>query len=373
MSGSRRENTETLSRDSGKEALGRIPGWVTGFVDTPAGRVPRLSTELSPADRRGCVRCRFSDGFRMKYSVTPGLYAAGNPGPGSPVLVTANYKLSLDSLRRELGGVDAWVLVLDTRGINVWCAAGKGSFGTSELVKRVRAAGLSELVRHRTLILPQLGAAGVRAHRVKEESGFGVLYGPVRACDLPEYLRAGRKATAGMRTVRFGFLDRMELTPMELVPALKKSPVFLLGLFVFFGLRPRGIFFKEALSGGLPFAVLGLLMVLAGCFFAPLLLPALPSRSFAVKGWLLGAAITGGFAALRCDAILSNVFLLPLTALLFPAVSSYLALNFTGSTPFTGVSGVKRELGAAIPLTIAAVALASVFAVLFILRTWEIL
>jgi hypothetical protein len=372
MGGGCREKAEIPS-DSGKRAPGRVPAWVTGFIDTPAGRVPRVSTELSPADRLGRVRCRFSDAFRMQYSVLPGLYAAGAPGPESPVLVTANYKLSLDSLRCEIGGVDSWILVLDTRGINVWCAAGKGTFGTSELVKRVRAAGLNGLVRHRTLILPQLGAAGVRAHRVKEESGFGVLYGPVRARDLPHYLRAGRKATAGMRTVRFGFLDRMELTPMELIPALKKSPLFLLGLFVFFGLRPQGIFFREALIGGFPFAVLGLLMILAGCFLAPLFLPGLPSRSFAVKGWLLGAAITGCFAALRGEGIVSNVFLLPLTAMLFPAVSSYLTLNFTGSTPFTGVSGVKRELGVAIPLYIAAAALAGLFAVLFLLRKWEVI
>jgi hypothetical protein len=352
---------------------GAKAGWIAGFLETTAGRVPRLSVALAPEDRRGYVRCRFSDRFRMGYSVVPGLYAAGNPGTRSPVLVTANYKMSLDRLRSGLGGLDAWVLVLDTKGINVWCAAGKGTFGTTELVRRVRETGLKSLVKHRTLTLPQLGAAGVHAHRVKRECGFGVRYGPVRARDLGEYLRAGGRATADMRTVRFGIVERAELAPMELVSTLKQSYPWLIGLFVFFGLKPQGIIFREAFFVGLPVVALASLMVLAGCVLAPLLLPVLPSRSFALKGWLLGAAVTGAFAATRFGSPVLGRFLLPMTALLFPAVCSYLTLNFTGCTPFTGVSGVKRELRIAIPFYVASAALAGVFAVLHLLRNLEVL
>ena len=93
---------------------------------------------------------------RMLYRVEPGLYAVGRPDPQSPVLVSANYKLSFDRLRRQLGGWDAWILVLDTKGVNVWCAAGKGTFGTDELVGRVESCRLAEVVAHRRLIVPQL-------------------------------------------------------------------------------------------------------------------------------------------------------------------------------------------------------------------------
>ena len=48
-------------------------------------------------------------------------------------------KLSFDILRRELKGLNAWVLVLDTKSINVWCAAGKGTFSTNELISRMSA------------------------------------------------------------------------------------------------------------------------------------------------------------------------------------------------------------------------------------------
>jgi CO dehydrogenase/acetyl-CoA synthase gamma subunit (corrinoid Fe-S protein) len=76
---------------------------------------------------------------RHRYRIEPGLYAVGTPGSDSPVLVTANYKMSFDALRRELGGLDAWILVLETDGINVWCAAGKGTFGTEEVPPPARS------------------------------------------------------------------------------------------------------------------------------------------------------------------------------------------------------------------------------------------
>ena len=72
---------------------------------------------------------------RMNYRVDPGLYSLGNPDALSPVLVSANYKMSFDRLRESLPGRNAWILVLDTDGVNVWCAAGKGTFGTEELTR----------------------------------------------------------------------------------------------------------------------------------------------------------------------------------------------------------------------------------------------
>lgn len=137
----------------------------------------------------------------MNYKVEPGLYSVGNPDKSSPVLVTANYEMSFDSLRKELKGLDAWILVLDTKGINVWCAAGKGTFGTTELLNRIAIVQLDKVVSHRTLILPQLGAPGVSEHEVLKNSGFKVQYGPVRAKDIKEYIHSGLKATAEMRTL----------------------------------------------------------------------------------------------------------------------------------------------------------------------------
>jgi acetyl-CoA decarbonylase/synthase complex subunit gamma len=134
----------------------------------------------------------------------------------SPVFVSANFKMSCDCLRSALDGRDGWILVLDTKGINVWCAAGKGTFGAGELVGRILDTRLSDLVTPRKLIVPQLGAPGIAAHEVRKATGFTVRYGPVRAIDLPPFLDSGLKASGEMRRVTFPVGDRLALVPVEL-------------------------------------------------------------------------------------------------------------------------------------------------------------
>src|SRR5512145_2217251 len=187
--------------------------FVEGSVQTPAGVIPRVSSLLTPEDRWGSFKCRLGAG-RMHYAVDPGLYALGAPDEQSPVLVTANYKMSFDVLRQALPGRSAWILVLDTKGINVWCAAGKGTFGTYELIHRLEVSGVKKVVKNRKIIVPQLGAPGVAAHTVKQFSGFKVYYGPAQAADLPAYLDAGLKATPEMRVMPFLIKDRAVLIPV---------------------------------------------------------------------------------------------------------------------------------------------------------------
>jgi acetyl-CoA decarbonylase/synthase complex subunit gamma len=309
----------------------------------------------------------------MRYRIGPGLYAAGKPGAGSPVLVTANYKLSFDLLRRELGSLDAWILVLDTNGINVWCAAGKGTFGTAELVNRIESVGLAQVVEHRTLVLPQLGAPGISAHQVKKRSGFRVVYGPVRARDIPAFLGGGMKATPAMRRVEFPMLDRLILTPMEINPALRKYLWLALAFFVIFGARPQGIFFADSWDGGLPFALLGLVAIISGAFLTPVLLPWIPCRAFAAKGFIAGLICTAAAQAGLGLTFLQRPLLSAAALVLFPALSSYLALQFTGATPVTSVSGVRKELRIALPLLIAGIAVAAVLVVIVKLQQWGVL
>ena len=91
---------------------------------------------------------------------------------------------------------------------------------------------LAHVVRHRTIILPQLGAPGISWPEVIRRSGFKVEYGPVRASDLSRYLKT-HTATPEMRRVRFPLADRLVLIPVELVhaalPAIARGtcPLFL--------------------------------------------------------------------------------------------------------------------------------------------------
>ncbi len=274
---------------------------------------------------------------REGHRIEPRLYALGNPTPASPVFVTANYTLSFDALRSALAGIDGYILVLDTKGINVWCAAGKGTFGTDELVRRIEATRLAEVVHHRRLILPQLGAPGVAAHEVKKRTGFKVEYGLVRAADLPEYLRTGQ-ATPQMRRVRFGLRDRLVLIPVEIVYGAWK--VALAALVVCF------------ISGWFASAAV-VTAALAGLVLFPLLLPWIPTRDFSSKGFILGGLAALPFALSVAlggtDAAWWQRALNALTYLPLPPVTAYLALNFTGSTPFTSHSGVRREIFTYVP------------------------
>jgi acetyl-CoA decarbonylase/synthase complex subunit gamma len=331
-------------------------------VETPVGKIPRVSSSLKWKDQAGAWKVRWGFG-RMRYPIDPGLYALGNPDRTSPVLVTANYKLTFDRLRQALPNRSFWILALDTKGINVWCAAGKGTFGTEELVGRIRGSGLERVVDHRELILPQLGAPGVAAHLVKKLSGFKVIYGPILAKDLPAFMEAGKKATPEMRRKAFTAWERAVLIPIELVHVLKPLVILLPALFLLGGFAGGGSFWQNAMTHG-TFAMAALLLALfMGAVLTPLLLPYLPGRAFALKGFFLSILgvifllVLFGGGGMNWAGILERLA----WVLLVPALSAYLAMNFTGASTYTSLSGVKKEMRWALPLEIGGAALGLVF------------
>ena len=329
--------------------------FVVGSMPSPVGQVPQVSSTLLWADHLGTFKARWGVG-RMHYTIEPGLYALGKPDQHAPVFVTANYKMSFDRLREALPGRNAWILVLDTKGINVWCAAGKGTFGTAELIGRIESSGLARVVSHRELILPQLGAPGVAAHQVEKLSGFKVIYGPIRAGDLPAFMDAGMKATQQMRTKTFSLRERAVLIPIELVSALKAALIILLGFFILSGILGTGGFWSSAVRHGL-FPIPAILSaILAGAVLTPLLLPWLPGRAFSLKGLTLGLVSAFMLLLFRWGDALTMGGRIELTGwfLLIPALTAYLAMNFTGASTYTSLSGVKKEMRWAMPFEIGA-------------------
>jgi hypothetical protein len=275
---------------------------------------------------------------RESHRVEPGLYRLGNPDPDAPVFASANYTLSFDALRSALTGTDAWILVLDTRGINVWCAAGKGTFGTEELVRRIGCTGLAGIVRHRKIIVPQLGAPGISWPEVMRKSKFLVEYGPVRATDLPEYLKT-HTATPAMRRVEFPLKERLILTPVEFVHTA--LAMFVVTVLLWFLAGPVA-------------ALAAVSAILAGIVLFPALLPYIPTQDFSTKGLILGFVIALPFAvsfgknpALPGWADAAGA---AMALLIIPAVTAYFALNFTGCTTFTSRTGVKKEIFRYVPV-----------------------
>lgn len=302
--------------------------------------MPRISSELGRGDHLGACKARWGIG-RMSYIVPPGLYAVGSPTASDPVLVTANYKMSYDLVRRSLSGRSVWLLVLETFGINVWCAAGKGTFGTSELVQRIKSTALDKVVSHRRLILPILGAPGVAAHEVARLTGFSVGYAAIRATDLPEYMDNGMITTPEMRQLTFTLYERLVLVPVELVMGLKS--VAIIGVVTLLLVALLG-----SPAAGLTAFVAYLGACLTGIVLGPLLLPWLPGRSFAVKGAFAGLLWSGLFYAVAGGSVWNGA----VTAAFFlalPAVSSFYTLNFTGCSTYTSRSGVRKEMQIALP------------------------
>lgn len=325
------------------------------FLDTSIGKVPQVATEPEISDRMGYVLTR-SGLIRNNYKISPGLYAVGKPEDKSPVLVTANYKLTFDTLRFTLKDIDCWILVVDTRGINVWCAAGKGTFSASEIATMVNSVKLQDITLHRELIVPQLGAVGVSANKVKEFCGFRIHFGPIRAEDIPRYLKNGKEASEEMRSVTFSLKERCELIPVELYLQLKTLAIISIIAVILSGIGPHFYSIDVTIERSIQILSATLMGLVSGSVIVPIFLRFLPGRQFWIKGiwppllfFCLFMLLTDNTFSLENFALMS----------LASAYGSFLAMNFTGCTPYTSPSGVEFEMKHGIPVQI----LLTVFAI----------
>lgn len=305
-----------------------------------------MKTVLNFKDQLGTLGAR-SGTARNCYKVHPGLYCVGSPTPESQILVTANYKLSFDALRKELTGLDIWILVIDTRGVNVWCAAGKGTFSTDEIVLQIQRVGLEKIVSHRELILPQFGASGVAAHKLKKKCGFRAIFGPLRAEDIPRFLQNDKKADEKMRTVTFSFWERLILVPVEIVLVWKFFILVSLISFAISGIGQEIYSFQAMWTRGLIAVGATFSAIIGGALIMPVLLPWLPGRQFWFKGVVVG--VFSGLAYVLM--IMEGAGIVEKIGIWFwiVAATSYMAMNFTGTTPFTSLSGVEKEMRKGLP------------------------
>lgn len=231
-----------------------------------------------------------------------GLRRIGNPGPESPVLVTCNFDLTVNRLTRALCGVDAWLLVAQSKGVNVWCAAGAGEFDTASVVSILKTSEIAEQVGHRRLVLPPLGAPGICAGDVERQTGWSVRWGPVRATDLRRYIKRGCQRDDAMKRTTYGWQERLD------------TGLGSLFLFYFIGAVGFALFGRSLLPD--------YLAVGAACFAAFMLLcPWLPGRRGITKvlflDLLFGFALVaagllpdGGAQQVRTDLLIAMIALL---------------------------------------------------------------
>lgn len=351
---------------------------ITGTIQTEAGEIKQVDTTLDFKDKLGAVKVRWLI-RRDNYMVEPGLYAVGNPDKNSDVFISANYKLSFDHLRKNLDGINGWILVLDTKGVNVWCAAGKGTFGTTELVNRIKLTRLDKIIEHRRIIVPQLGAVGVSANLVKTltskvqpqqqlsktkvptdfskfginlkiNQGFNVVFGPIRASDIKKFIQNGYKSTPEMRKVQFELNDRIKLVGVDIVYNRYKLLAAFALIFILSGLNSKGISYVQAADKGLPAMLNVTLAYLTGITLTPILLPYIPVRMFGFKGLITGILLS--LILIIFKMLGNNTFEIISWFLILPAISSFMAMNFTGASTFTSLSGVKKEMRVMVPVQV---------------------
>lgn len=345
-----------MPRSGSNEIAGyTISPMVKSFYSTPTGPVPQVASNLSFGDKLGTFRARIG-ALRSSYRIAPGIYCIGSPNASSPVLVTGNYKLSFDTLRKELSEIDCWILVIDSRGINVWCAAGKGTFSTEEISYQINKCNLDQIVNHRKIILPQLGATGVAAHELKSLCGFTGVFGPIRADDIPHFLAKGQ-ISSEMRNITFTLLERLSLIPVEICLFWKSLLIIFAITFILSGLSPNFFSLNSAIERTIFGSFFTLIGIVTGAALTPLLLPWTFFRQFWLKGALLGV-----LTSLATLSILSGKNLAENLAIIFwiTSLSSFLAMNFTGSTPFTSLTGVAKEMRRGLPFQIVSATIACI-------------
>jgi ubiquinone/menaquinone biosynthesis C-methylase UbiE len=272
----RRHPWRTLLDDAGLDVVSEAAYQGGGLVVLVARRPEHLTSPRRPVKALGTVLPTRARGAMLRaaawldlpISVAPGVYSLGRPDRHSPVLLTGNFLASVEAVRAGMTGLAAYVVVEDTGGWNVWCAADAGRFNGAKAAALLELSGLSEAVEHRQIVVPRLGGR-VRS-QLEALAGWNVVVGPLEARDLSRFLSAGLGPEMHSLDRLYRLPERIRVAVLTLV----QLPLFL------FPLRwlPR--------RAGVPAWRFSLA---AGCLL-PIAHYRLPGRTGVAKGTYLGIA-----------------------------------------------------------------------------------
>ncbi len=178
-----------------------------------------------------------------------GLIKIGSPGRNSPVILTCNYHLTVVKVKRALKETDCYLLVANSRGLNVWCGSAGGHLTNHSIISALKTSGIEEHVHHRYVILPQLAAAGIESRVIKKKTAWKIVWGPVYAKDIPAFIESNFKKTAEMREIRFPLGQRIEMAVMW------AFPFSIIASIIIIPFRPGMLLPLNALIWGLSFLI----------------------------------------------------------------------------------------------------------------------
>ncbi|MFW9879692.1 MAG: hypothetical protein ACFFG0_41995, partial [Candidatus Thorarchaeota archaeon] len=148
------------------------------------------------------------------FPVEPTLIKIGNPMHESPVFVTCNFILTVKRVLKAIKGLDCYLLIAPSKGINVWCGACGDDFHTDSVISIIKTSKIDEFVSHRMLVLPQLSAPGIDPIVIKKKTGWNVKFGPVYAKDIPLFIEQHFIKSEEQRIIKFPIYHRIEMATL---------------------------------------------------------------------------------------------------------------------------------------------------------------
>ena len=148
-------------------------------------------------------------------------------------------------------------------------------------------------------------------------------------------------------------VERAKLIPVDFMYAIYKLLLILCGFFIFSGLDKTGFLFAKMLETCLYPLINIVGAYIVGIVVATLFLPWVPFRAFALKGAFWGLVFTIFLFLLIEVPYMEGISI----GLVNISVASFMTMNFTGSSTYTSLSGVQKEMKWAIPFQIGFMAL----------------
>ncbi|PWI48687.1 hypothetical protein CEE45_05610 [Candidatus Heimdallarchaeota archaeon B3_Heim] len=281
------------------------------------------------------------NGILTRKSVPPGLYRIGNPRRNSPVLVTANYYWTVDSVFKLLHKetIDCFLLIVDSNGINVWCAAGGGHFTHTQILDAIRLFDVKEMIDHSTIILPQLSATGVDRKELSK-AGWKPVFGPVDIKNVNTFLESfTKKSKTAMVEFNLAFRTLMGIQHAFFISCVLFLPLLLiLGILAAIEIPLTSFWFSVVFQLFILGWIINMLFIWGYPIFNF-------TSSFFKKG--LSVAIINSIVVLFY--LITQIKIISLYSLIFwvalvTVVSLFIILDLAGNTPFTNHLDVESDL-----------------------------
>lgn len=280
------------------------------------------------------------NGFKKIFEINPGLYYTGQKYDlFFPVLVTCNYHLTVFLLWRIVRNRNLRILVIDTKGINVWCSSGKGQFNASEILKQLKRYPATALfgIRKLEIILPKLSLSGVKLSKLRNNYIIPRI-GPIYMKDIPEYLDKKPLKDRVEDRYKFSLKDRLFTLPSSCIQFMKYSLMFSLGLFILNYFKKTGIYWQT------------LIISFVIAVFYIIFFPVLPTKKFTLKGlflalFLIVVAFLYNFQFHAFDRGAFSFYLLYTIG-----ISIWFGLYYTGNSGVSNYSLVKKEITTFLPI-----------------------